>query len=105
MFVIQQSFNIAAKASRSLTAGVSLALTLGLGAASLHSPAQAQAQAATGKTELYWFGQAGFKIKTPGGKTIVIDPWLTGGPKTPAPYKTDISAIGKVASCVKAINR
>ena len=98
MFVIQQSFNIAAKASRSLTAGVSLALTLGLGAASLHSPAQAQAQAqaATGKTELYWFGQAGFKIKTPGGKTIVIDPWLTGGPKTPAPYKTDISAIGKV---------
>jgi L-ascorbate metabolism protein UlaG (beta-lactamase superfamily) len=54
------------------------------------------AQAAAGKTELYWFGQAGFKIKSPGGKTIVIDPWLTAGPKTPAPYKTDISALGKV---------
>jgi L-ascorbate metabolism protein UlaG (beta-lactamase superfamily) len=51
---------------------------------------------ATGKTELLWLGQASFKIKSPGGKTIVIDPWLTGGPKTPAPYKTDLSALGKV---------
>ena len=50
----------------------------------------------SGKTELLWLGQASFRIKTPGGKTIVIDPWLTGGPKTPAPYKTDISALGKV---------
>ena len=56
----------------------------------------AQAQTATGKTELLWLGQAGFRIKTPGGKTIVIDPWLTGGPKTPAPYKTDIAALGKI---------
>ncbi len=45
---------------------------------------------------MLWLGQASFRIKTPGGKTIVIDPWLTGGPKTPAPYKTDISALGKV---------
>ena len=50
----------------------------------------------TGKTELLWLGQAGFKITSPGGKTIVIDPWLSGGPKTPAPYKTDLSALGKV---------
>lgn len=56
----------------------------------------AHAQAATGKTELLWLGQASFRITTPGGKTIVIDPWLTGGPKTPAPYKTDLSALGKV---------
>ncbi len=55
-----------------------------------------QAQTATGKTELLWLGQAGFRITSPGGKTIVIDPWLTGGPKTPAPYKTDIGALGKV---------
>ena len=48
------------------------------------------------KTELLWLGQAGFRIKTPGGQTIVIDPWLTGGPKAPAPYKTDIGALGKV---------
>jgi len=62
-----------------------------------HASAQtAAAPAATGKTELLWLGQASFRIKTPGGKTIVVDPWLTGGPKTPAPYKTDISALGKV---------
>ncbi len=52
--------------------------------------------AGTGKTELLWLGQASFRIKSPGGRIIVIDPWLTGGPKTPAPYKTDLSALGKV---------
>jgi L-ascorbate metabolism protein UlaG (beta-lactamase superfamily) len=70
-------------------------LALGLMAASLIC-APSHAQTATGKTELLWLGQAGFRITSPGGKTIVIDPWLTGGPKTPAPYKTDISALGKV---------
>ena len=48
------------------------------------------------KTELLWLGQAGFRIKTPGGKMILIDPWITNGPKTPAPYKTDLSALGKI---------
>ena len=61
-----------------------------------NSIAQTTSNTNQATTELLWFGQAGFRIKTPGGKTIVIDPWLTGGPKTPAPYKTDISAIGKV---------
>ena len=51
---------------------------------------------ALGKTELLWLGQAGFRIKSPGGKIIVIDPWITGGPKTPQPYKSDLSALGKV---------
>jgi L-ascorbate metabolism protein UlaG (beta-lactamase superfamily) len=59
------------------------------------SSATATAQTA-GKTELLWLGQASFRIKSPGGKTIVVDPWLTGGPKTPAPYKTDLAALGKV---------
>jgi L-ascorbate metabolism protein UlaG (beta-lactamase superfamily) len=27
---------------------------------------------------------------------IVIDPWFSGGPKTPAPYKADPGAIGKI---------
>jgi L-ascorbate metabolism protein UlaG (beta-lactamase superfamily) len=71
------------------------ALTAGLVAASILG-ATAQAQTASGKTELLWLGQAGFRITSPGGKTIVIDPWLSGGPKTPAPYKTDLSALGKV---------
>jgi len=51
---------------------------------------------AEAKTEVLWLGQASFRIKSPGGKTIVVDPWLSGGPKTPAPYKTDIGALGKV---------
>jgi L-ascorbate metabolism protein UlaG (beta-lactamase superfamily) len=59
--------------------------------------ASSQAQTAPeGKTELLWLGQASFRIKSPGGKVIVVDPWLSGGPKTPAPYKTDLSALGKV---------
>jgi L-ascorbate metabolism protein UlaG (beta-lactamase superfamily) len=59
----------------------------------LGTPAQAQT---SGKTELLWLGQASFRIKSPGGKIIVIDPWLSGGPKAPAPYKTDLSALGQV---------
>lgn len=67
------------------------------GLLSVGLPAQAQApNSASGKTELLWLGQASFRIKSPGGKTIVIDPWITGGPKTPTPYKTDLSALGKI---------
>ena len=50
----------------------------------------------TGKTELLWLGQASFKITTPGGKNIIVDPWITGGPKAPAEYKADLSKLGKV---------
>jgi hypothetical protein len=38
---------------------------------------------AAGKTEVLWLGQAATRITTPGGKVIVVDPWLTGNPKTP----------------------
>jgi len=74
-----------------LHCGAVLAAVLTLG-----SPVQAQTSPATGKTELLWLGQASFRIKSPGGKIIVIDPWLSNGPKAPAPYKTDLSALGKV---------
>ncbi len=50
---------------------------------------------ATKKAEVLWLGQACFKITTPGGKVIVIDPWLTTNPKTPAQYK-DLDALGKI---------
>jgi L-ascorbate metabolism protein UlaG (beta-lactamase superfamily) len=56
----------------------------------------ATAQTAAGKTEVLWLGQASFRIKSPTGKNIVVDPWITGGPKTPAPFKTDLAALGKV---------
>lgn len=65
-------------------------------ALSMSAFAQTASVPAGAKTELLWLGQAGFRIKSPGGKTIVIDPWLTGGPKTPAPIKADIAALGKV---------
>lgn len=61
-----------------------------------HAQTAASTPAVKGKTEMLWFGQAGFRIKTPGGKTIVIDPWLSAGPKTPEPYKSDLAAVGKV---------
>ena len=37
--------------------------------------------------ELQWYGQSAFKITTPGGKIIVIDPFITKNPKTPAELK------------------
>jgi L-ascorbate metabolism protein UlaG (beta-lactamase superfamily) len=48
-----------------------------------------------GKTEVLWLGQAATRITTPGGKVIVIDPWVTTNPKTPATFKT-IESLGKV---------
>jgi L-ascorbate metabolism protein UlaG (beta-lactamase superfamily) len=59
-------------------------------------PVHAQTASASAKAEVLWLGQASFRIKSPGGKTIVVDPWITGGPKTPAPFKTDLGALGKV---------
>jgi L-ascorbate metabolism protein UlaG (beta-lactamase superfamily) len=64
-------------------------LTMSVSLAS--SPAVAQ----SGKVEVLWLGQAAFKITSPGGKVIVIDPWLSRNPVTPAGYK-DPAALGKV---------
>ena len=49
---------------------------------------------AAGKAEVLWLGQATMRITTPGGKVIVIDPWLSTNPKTPAQFK-DLKALGK----------
>jgi L-ascorbate metabolism protein UlaG (beta-lactamase superfamily) len=51
--------------------------------------------AQSGKVEVHWLGQATFKITSPGGKVIVIDPFITGNPKTPADQK-DLAKLGKV---------
>ncbi|RZT29011.1 metal-dependent hydrolase [Cupriavidus agavae] len=58
-------------------------------------PTAATAPATAGKTEVLWLGQAAMRITTPGGKVIVIDPWLTQNPKTPAGFK-QLAALGKV---------
>jgi L-ascorbate metabolism protein UlaG (beta-lactamase superfamily) len=67
-----------------LTAG---ALTYALAA----EPTWAQ----TAKVEVHWLGQASAKLTTLTGKVIVIDPFLTGNPKTPPQYK-NLDALGKV---------
>jgi L-ascorbate metabolism protein UlaG (beta-lactamase superfamily) len=36
-----------------------------------------------------WYGHATFVLTSPGGKRIVLDPWLTGNPKAPAGAKID----------------
>ena len=48
-----------------------------------------------GKTEVLWLGHATTRITTPGGKVIVIDPWLISNPKTPANFKA-LQSLGKV---------
>jgi L-ascorbate metabolism protein UlaG (beta-lactamase superfamily) len=44
----------------------------------------AQAQ---GKTEILWYSQAAFKITSPGGKVIIIDPWIMGATRIPPELK------------------
>ena len=34
-------------------------------------------------TELTWLGHSAFRVESPGGKRIYVDPFLTGNPKTP----------------------
>ena len=51
--------------------------------------------AQSGKVEVLWLGQAAFTITSPGGKVIVLDPFLVNNPKTPAEYK-NLDKLGKV---------
>src|SRR5207247_8934467 len=48
-----------------------------------------------GKVEVLWLGQAAVRLTSPGGKVIVIDPFITQNPKTPADWK-DLAQLGKV---------
>ena len=50
---------------------------------------------AQGKTEVLWYSQAAFRITTPGGKVILIDPWIMGATKIPPELKNLDAAIGK----------
>jgi len=45
--------------------------------------------------EVQWFGQSAFKITTDDGKVIMIDPFITGNPKTPEALK-DLAKLGQV---------
>ena len=37
--------------------------------------------------KLTWLGHATFKLETPGGKVVLIDPWVDGNPSCPADHK------------------
>lgn len=50
---------------------------------------------ADGEIKFQWFGQSAFKITSPGGKVIMIDPFITGNPKTPEALK-DLDKLGKI---------
>jgi L-ascorbate metabolism protein UlaG (beta-lactamase superfamily) len=45
--------------------------------------------------EVLWLGHSTFRITSVTGKVIVIDPFITTNPRTPARYK-DLTALGKV---------
>ena len=38
--------------------------------------------------KITWLGHATFRIETPQGKTVLIDPWVSGNPKCPENEKT-----------------
>ena len=42
-----------------------------------------------------WYGQAAFRLVSPQGKVIVIDPFLRNNPVTPEAHK-DLKAMGRV---------
>ena len=87
------------KAMRKFGSLILAALLAGCAGAPTMQPPMLQPTApgsiAAGKAEVLWLGQATIRITTPGGKVIVIDPWLTTNPKTPAEFK-QLSALGKV---------
>ena len=51
------------------------------------------AHAGKGETKLHWYGQAAWKITTPSGGVILIDPWLTVPTN---PDKNSIAELGRV---------
>ncbi len=47
-------------------------------------------QTAKGKTDVTWYGHAAFVVKTPGGTTLAIDPWINN------PTDKDKGALDKI---------
>ncbi len=51
------------------------------------APAAAQKPAADGRIAVTWLGHAAFQIVSPGGTRLLVDPFLTQNPATPAERK------------------
>src|SRR5436305_31095 len=43
---------------------------------------------ASGQLSITWLGHSTVKITSPGGKVLLIDPWVMNNPKTPDDQKT-----------------
>jgi L-ascorbate metabolism protein UlaG (beta-lactamase superfamily) len=71
------------------------ALLIAIAAASLLAGCATTEPEKKAGVEVLWLGQSAFRITSPGGKVIVIDPWLIQNPTTPAQYK-DLKNLGKV---------
>ncbi len=58
------------------------------------APPQIQNTAPSGGTELTWYGHAAFRLKTPSGKVLLIDPWITNPAN--AAGKDNVAKLDKV---------
>lgn len=52
------------------------------------SATAATGELSTGSVLVEWLGHGSFRFDSPGGKTILLDPWLSTNPKCPARYRT-----------------
>jgi L-ascorbate metabolism protein UlaG (beta-lactamase superfamily) len=67
--------------------GVAIAVLIGLGSVGLTAhPLSAQPRS---NTQLHWYGQSAYKLTTPSGKVLLIDPWIEN-PANPN-SKTDLA--------------
>ncbi len=44
-------------------------------------------RASDGKIHITWLGHAAFQVTSPGGTTLLLDPFIANNPKTPAEFK------------------
>lgn len=72
---------------RRLCGAAALVLALPVGAAEQENQEQ--------QAQLQWFGQSAVKITTDGGRTILIDPFISTNPATPDDHK-DLDNLGEV---------
>jgi L-ascorbate metabolism protein UlaG (beta-lactamase superfamily) len=42
---------------------------------------------APAKTRVQWYGQSAFRITSPGGKVLLVDPYITENPKAPSQFR------------------
>ena len=78
-----------------MTTALRAALYCGLIASSITpSTAFAQPLPDSGKTQITWYGNAAFKITTPAGHVLLIDPWITNARNKNG--KADLAALDKV---------